>query len=152
MNILFIEDDDDKREKIVSAVTESVPNVVIDIAKSFNSALRKLVNKSKYDVILLDMSMPNYDIGIDEPSGGTPESYAGKEILMQMKLRGIIIPTIIVTMFESYGEGNNKQSAKELHNDLKDNFPPIYAGMVYYNSAQEGWRGQLTKKLQEIVK
>lgn len=151
MRILFIEDDDDKRENIIKAVRESLPLSVIDVAKSFNSALRKLVGAT-YDAVLLDMSMPNYDIGIDEPSGGTPESYAGKEILMQMKLRNITSPTIVVTMFESYGEGGDKKSAKELHNDLKTNFTPMYAGMVYYNSAQEGWRGQLIRKLQEISK
>lgn len=149
--ILFIEDDEDKREKVTAEVAFRFPDVSLDFASSFNTGLRMMIRNKSYSVVLLDMSVPNFDHKLGEPSEGPPESYAGKEILMQMKLRGISIPTIVVTMFDSFGDGESRQSAKELDEELMRAFSPSYLGMVYYNSAQEGWRSKLTKMLEGVI-
>ena len=151
MKMLFIEDDEDKFKNVSSAIASSFPSLTIETAKSMNGGLRTIARSGPYDVLLLDMTMPNYDPTVREPTGGVPESYGGKEILMQMKLRRISIPTIVITMFDSYGENSKKRSSKELDEELTANFSPMYQGMVYYNSAQTDWSDRLTKYLTKVI-
>lgn len=147
MKILFIEDDEDKFKNVSSSLLKKFPDIDITTAKSLNGGLRALARSGPFDALLLDMSMPNYDVSTREPSGGTPESYAGKEIMMQMRLRGISVPTVVITMFESYGDNSKKRSAKELDEEMQASFAPMYRGMVYYNSTQSEWSITLNQYL-----
>lgn len=150
MKILFIEDDDDKYKNVASKIQENHKNVEIERAKSLNGGLRSIIRSGPYNLLLLDMTMPNYDVTAQDPTGGTPEGFAGREIMMQMKLRGVSVPTVVITMFESYGELTKKISAKELDEELKVAFAPMYLGMVYYNSAQDEWHRLLNEHLNRI--
>ena len=88
--------------------------------------------------------MPNYDVSADEPSGGTPEPYAGKELLAQMKLRQIDTPAIVVTMFDSFGGEGDRKSLANLMSELKSQYSPPYIETVFYDTRQEGWRSSLS--------
>lgn len=144
MNILIIEDDEDKSKKLEEFIHVEFPAAKIEVARSFNSGLRALIaGKGTISIILLDMSMPTYDISLQEPSGGAPENYAGKDLMAQMRLRTINIPVIIVTMFDIFGEAPYRKSLDQVVDDLKAGYSPPFRGYVYYNSSQEGWRGAL---------
>ncbi|MBQ0921405.1 response regulator transcription factor [Hydrogenophaga aromaticivorans] len=146
MNLLFVEDDDDKAERIAAVVTTRVPVVQLSRAKSFDSALRRIVqDRSNLDGILLDMSMPNYD-----NSESRPEAFAGRDLLKQFKLRRISIPTIVITMFDLFGAPPDQLTFNELDDQLKTEFAPIYVGMIYYSSAQEGWKNELLEMIERI--
>lgn len=150
MNILIIEDDEDKSKKLEEFISTEFPLSYIQFAKSLNSALRALVaGKDSLDIVLLDMSMPAYDISQNEPSGGDPENYAGKELLAQMCLRSINLPTIVVTMFDSFGEAPTQMSLEQLIADLKARYSPPFKGHVYYNPTQEGWKNALKQLINE---
>jgi DNA-binding NarL/FixJ family response regulator len=152
MQILLIEDDAEKLRHIFEFLSESFPGSKIDVAKSFDSGLRMVISEATaIDVVLLDMSMPTYDISLREPTGGVPESFAGRELLAQMKLRSIQTPTIVVTMFDSFGEKPNRISIEQLKADLKERFSPPYRDLVYYNSRQEGWRDALKESISRLV-
>lgn len=152
MSVLLIEDDDHKREKIQNVISMIFPSIEVDVASSFNGGLKKIIaGKEKYGLILLDMSMPNFDVSPSEPSGGTPESFAGKELLTQMKLRGLSIPTLVITQFDTFGDANKRLSLRELHSQLERDFSPMYKGSIYYNSAQEDWKVQLVEKIKGII-
>lgn len=150
MKILLIEDDEEKMEKILDFINHQYPNSTIEIARSFNAGLRSIIKSGALDVILLDMSMPNYNATEEDPSGGAPEHFAGREILSQMKLRGINIPTIVVTMFDLFGESNDKISFSQLELQLKKMYAPTFWGMVYYNSGQEGWKNSLGSLINKL--
>jgi len=144
MNILIIEDDEDKSKKLEEYISLEFPSTYLSLAKSLSSGLKALIaGRDTLDVVLLDMSMPTYDICQQEPSGGAPENFAGKELLAQMRLRKIHIPVIVVTMYDSFGEAPNKVSLDRLIADLKMRYSPPFMGFVYYNSTQEGWRSSL---------
>jgi len=152
MNILIIEDDEDKSKKIEEFISTEYPFAQMQIAKSFNSGLKALIaGKDSLDIVLLDMSMTSYDISPQEPSGGAPESFAGRELLAQMQLRSIYVPTIVVTMFDSFGEAPKKVSLAQLIDELKALYSPPFKGLVYYNSAQEGWRSALKQLIDEGI-
>lgn len=151
MKILFIEDDDEKRDKISKFLNKKYDVRIID-RKSYHSGLKALVKKDDYDIVLMDMSMPNFDVTNDNPEGGTPESFAGRKLLEQMKFRYIDYPVIIVTQFESFGEHVDKLSLNELKNELEEKFTPFYRGTVYYHSSESDWKDKLEIEIDTVLK
>ena len=82
MKILLIEDDEEKAGKLEEALSLQFSNVSFVRARSLNSGLRALISEFKsIDLLLLDMSMTSYDATDQDPTGGVPEPFAGKEIL-----------------------------------------------------------------------
>lgn len=152
MKILLIEDDEEKMLKILEYIRTQYSDVIIKVARSFNSGLRELITGGPIDVLLLDMSMPNFNSTIDDPNGGAPEHFAGREILAQMKLRRIVIPTVVITMFDLFGESPDRMSFAQLEQQLKLLFDPNFRGMVYYNSGQEGWKNALGNLIRKITR
>jgi CheY-like chemotaxis protein len=151
VNILLIEDDKDKSKKIENFL-KTILNANITEKRSLKSGLKELVLAgSSYDFILMDMSMPNFDISMDEPEGGTHENFAGRDLLAQMKLREINSKVLIITQYDTFGSSYNKLSLEELKKQLKDEFTPIYQDTIYYNSAQEDWKNELRKKIELIT-
>jgi CheY-like chemotaxis protein len=151
MKYLMIEDDEDKARTVQEFLQVAYPGSTGSVAKSLNSGLRALIaHRGLVDLVLMDMSMPNYDVTPEEPSGGTPESFAGKELLAQMKLRGIDTPVIVITMFDKFGETSGKISLEQLAQELSREYGSIYRGFVYYNAAQEGWKPSLRKLVDEL--
>jgi len=150
MKILFVEDDEDKSTRISEFVMSEFPNAKISIARSFNSGLRALLDPSGGpDLLLLDMTMPNFDVSPGDPGALLQEHFAGRDLLAQMKLRAIAVPTIVVTMFDSFPEEGGKLSLEDLERRLRTQFAPPFCGLVYYNAKQEGWRKRLKELIQE---
>lgn len=150
MKILLIEDDEEKMEKLLDFINLQYSNASVEVARSFNAGLRAIIKSSSLDVILLDMSMPNYNATEEDPSGGAPEHFAGRDILSQMRLREISIPTIVITMFDLFGESPDRMSFRQLEQQLMDMYAPTFRGMVYYNSGQEGWKNALNNLINKI--
>jgi CheY-like chemotaxis protein len=150
VKVLIVEDDQEKALH-VSEFVKNEYGAVVQIAKSFGSGLKALIGSgNSIDLVLLDMSMPNFDVSLDEPQGGAPESFAGKELLAQMKLRGIHVPTVILTMFDSFGDQRSKVSLDQLVKDLEREFAPTYRGYVFYSETQAGWRSSLKRQIDRI--
>ncbi|GKT31211.1 response regulator, partial [Aduncisulcus paluster] len=59
------------------------------------------------------MSLPTYDINSTE-AGGAFETYAGEEILDEMDRKRIEVATIIITMFDAFGQGGDYITLGEL--------------------------------------
>lgn len=152
--ILIIEDDEDKLTTLKNFLNSEFPYLIVDTARSFSSGLRTIIKgKNVYVGILLDMSMPNFDPSDIEPGGGKPESFAGSDLLAQMKLRSINIPTIVVTMFDKHGDEPNRLSLDQLTSKLTDLYQPIFKGLTYYSLSESGWRESLQFLIQnEILK
>ncbi len=111
MKILIVEDDENKRNQITTLITESFSFINLAVAKSLQSGLRSIIN-DKPDLVILDMTMPTFDIGVDE-DGGRLQPYAGREILRQMDRRNILVPVIVLTQFDRFGEGCDSLTLKE---------------------------------------
>ncbi|HHQ4895930.1 TPA: hypothetical protein ACSP31_003991, partial [Aeromonas veronii] len=116
----------------------------IIVCQSLRSGLRALMS-STYDLIFLDMSMPNFDPSSDDPLGGTPESFAGKEFLAQMKLRGEKIPVVIITQYQTFEEG--QVDLTSIDSFLKSTYSGFYLGAIYYSSADKEWEINLERLL-----
>lgn len=142
MKILFIEDNPQKLKQVCDFLEQQYENIDLTIRKSYNSGLRELIRNNSYSLILLDMSLPNYDIEPGE-SGGDFEKYAGKFLLSEMYRRDITTNVLIITMYLNYVD-------EEFSTELKDNFPN-YLGVVYYNVKEpDGWKNELKEKIDNL--
>ena len=149
MNILFVEDDDEKAQRIIESVRSDFPQAHLVRERSFNSGLRVLAARAaSFNLVLLDMTLPTYDTTPSETGGGHVEHFAGRDLLAQMELRHLRIPTVVVTMLDSFGEGTKKASLETLMQELEDQYSSNFVGHVYYNATEEGWRGALRKMIQ----
>ncbi|EGR0744807.1 hypothetical protein BBM24_21890 [Vibrio parahaemolyticus] len=151
MNVLFIEDDKEKIQAIKNHMLEkySKLNFYFEIRESVQSGLDALISDKKYDLLLLDMALPNYNISNFEPDGGSPESFGGRDLLFQMKMRRKDIPSIVITQFESFGDDN--MTLNELKNILSSNFSDIYLGTVYFSITSDEWKKDLDLELMKVI-
>jgi len=142
MNILIVEDDLDKQNDIVATISEHFLGVSFEIASALTSGLQKLIFNKKIDLVILDMSMPSFEPSSDDPSGGTPESFAGLEFLEQMQLRGIAVPVVIVTQFVTFGRGSSLKKFDSLKEQIESDYCDLLKGMLHY-SQSSGWESEL---------
>ena len=146
--ILFIEDDQYKMEKIKTFIEANVENVELTIRTSFHGGLDEIVdNPTLYDLILLDMSMQNYDMSASE-AGGDPAPLAGKSILTQMYLREINVNVVVVTMYKDFQDGTK---IKDLHTSLSEEFPENYKGYVFFSHKDNEWMREIKQFINILI-
>jgi len=142
MKILLIEDDENKRSALEAFIALESPRAEVDEAKSLQAGVR-CARTSSYDLVVLDMTLPNYDPSPDEPGGGTIHSFGGREFLKQMDRFRITTPVIVVTQFEKFGKAPATTNLEELDRSLRADFSATYRGAVYYHAAIVGWQQEL---------
>lgn len=144
MQILLIEDNSNKLKQIKRVLTEIYPESNIEEAYSFNSGVRK-VYENKWNLIILDMSLPTYDFTHTE-SGGDKKPVAGKNIMKRMLNRKIIVPVVIITQFETFDD--DRISLNSLNAEFQDGFKEIWKGTVFYGN--DDWSIDLKEILDKI--
>ncbi len=149
MKLLIIEDDENKRSQLLSFLGQEFPDTVVETAASLHSGVARLTSE-RYDLVLLDMTMPTFDTTAEE-DGGRPQVYGGRSILRQMDRRELKTPVIVVTQFDLFGDSDYALTLTELDDELSEAHPNTYCGSVYYNATMESWKGQLRKKIVETL-
>ncbi|UBZ08781.1 response regulator [Salegentibacter mishustinae] len=147
MKILLVEDDEDKRSRIAEFIKNEL-EANIDIARSFQSG-RKSISEKKYDLILLDMSMPTFDISPLE-SGGRSQPFGGRTLLFEMQRRNINTKVVVITQFDFFGVDDEEITLEELDLELKNSFSQNYLGAVPFNIGYEDWKENLLKKIKNV--
>lgn len=141
MKILIVEDDPNKLGRVRECIEAEVSAATISERRSYQSGLKAIL-ESPPDVIVLDMAMPTYDVTPAE-KGGRPRPFGGRDILAQMKRRKVEVDVIVLTQYETFGEGAEQRSLQQLHSQLRREFPNNYLGVVFYHPAETDWRKQL---------
>lgn len=145
--ILIIEDNETKLQHIMEFCKQSLKKCILNDKQSYNSAQQEVIfHGHEYDLILLDVSMNTYDSHKDD--NGEQEPLAGANILRFMKLRHILTPVVVVTMYESFVDGVRINALDER---FKTQYKDIYKGFVYYNLKSDDWKDELMSKLKNIL-
>lgn len=149
LRILLVEDEDPKRLHVMDFIGSCAANASIITAKSVNSALDALQEETP-DLILLDMSLPTFDVGDGEP-GGRPQGFGGIEILRHMTYAGIDCPTLVITGYEAFPrEAGRPVDLTQLRQELEEEFPDVFRGVLHYNSTFDEWKVDLKRLLDEL--
>ena len=149
IHILLVEDEKPKQTHIQRFLDQVATDVTVSVARSVNTALDCLEEKPS-DLLLLDMSLPTFDVG-ERESGGRPQGFGGIEILRLMTHAGIACPTIVITGYEAFTQKSGQRvELAQMREELIREFPKIFRGVLHYNSTYDEWERELAKTLQEL--
>ena len=144
LKILLVEDDEDKREQLIKFISDQNLGSLTEV-RSFQSGLKKIKTYS-YDLILLDMTMPTFDISATE-NGGRSQPFGGELLLFEMQRRQIHSKVIVITQFDLFGEGEDEINLRDLDIRLSAQFSNNYIGVVQYSISYTSWKEKLIEKL-----
>jgi CheY-like chemotaxis protein len=148
MKILIIEDDSNKMRRIADQLREICKDVHLTEARSYQSGVSCLMS-NQFDFLLLDMSLPTFDISTEE-DGFQVDPFSGRNILEEMKRKNMLVPTAVITMFETFGDGTDLMTLEELNQDLAQRYPSNYKGVIYYNSSEINWKDSLKMLIEDF--
>ena len=144
MKVLIIEDNPNKLKQIKNFLKEYYNQPQIEEARYFNGGKSKLYEET-WDLILLDMSLPTYDITHTE-YGGDKKPVAGKNLMKRMLNRKIFTPVVIITQFETFDD--DRISLDSLNQEFNEKFSNIWKGTIFYGN--DDWNIELKKLLDEL--
>jgi CheY-like chemotaxis protein len=145
-SILVIEDDDNKLSQLCALLDEAFSGVDVRTARSLQSGVRQ-VRAEVPNLVLLDMTLPNFDATPDDP-GGQTRNFGGREFLKQLDRFDIRVPVIVVTQFITFGHGAQAIQLGDLDHELREGFSHNYVGCVYYHTSIHRWK----EELQQLVR
>lgn len=138
MNVLLVEDEDPKKEAILNFLVKEFPEFHVETARSVRSAVAS-IRTWKPNILLLDMSLPTFDIAPGEP-GGRPQGFGGLEILRFIEMQEIELPTIVITGYEAFPKANGRCIGCEaLRKEFARDFPKFFHGLIYFDPIAGEW-------------
>ena len=141
-SVLLVEDEAPKRAHIQIFLKNLGSKLAIREAMSVTSALECLENEMP-DILLLDMSLPTFDVG-DREGGGRPQGFGGIEVLRHMSMANLICPTIVITGYEAFLREEGQVDLSQLRSEMESEFPTIVRGILHYNSTYAEWKKELS--------
>lgn len=148
--IVLVEDDDNKARQIISFLSVEFKGLLVEHRKSYTSGL-KAIRELKPILVLLDMSLPNYDGEISSTEGGKFRSYGGRDILYQLSRRGADVRVLVVTQYDSFSSEANAKSLETLAEELGNEFPQHFIGAVFYSASQDDWKNRISDHLEKVL-
>jgi CheY-like chemotaxis protein len=146
MKILLIEDEDPKLVGIQRFLKELDPTFEVAVARSVKGGIFQL-KQDKPSLLLLDMSLPTFDITSSEP-GGRPQGFGGIEIIRYLDSVEDIVPTIVVSAYEAFTKDGKNIELKELAEELRAEFPETIRGVVFFNPIHGAWSEELAELIE----
>lgn len=148
MNIAIIEDNIHKRNKITSFLESNFENIYYLEASSYSSGINLIENNS-FDFLILDMTMPTYDITkID--SGGRFRTEGGKEILKRLKRKNKLLPFIILTQYSTFSETTGVKNLETMKNEIENLFPDYFKALIFYDTTSISWKEELLGVIKKL--
>lgn len=141
MNILIIEDNPLKREKVHEFISSNYEAKLFEAA-SFNSGLN-LVISEKFDLVILDMSMPTFD-RTDTTHGGRFRALAGKEIANRLAKIKRLVPFVILTGYKDFSVNSQSLSIEQIDESLRS-IGSDYKGCIVFDSTDSVWKERLSE-------
>jgi len=149
IKIILIEDDYKKIEDIREFITEELLFENLVVKESYQSGIREILHNN-FDLLLLDMSIPTFDKSPQE-SGGHFEKFGGYKVLREIIRKNRPVKTILITMFDDFGESDLSITLSQIDESLKKEFSSLYLGSVFYNATENKWKDDLRQILGRLT-
>lgn len=150
LSILLVEDNEYKRQKIMSNIKEFSSTAVVDEAYSFTSGAKKILENS-YSLVVLDIGLPTYDRTGTE-TGGRNRMFGGREIARKLLRRQSGVDILFITQYDAFSEGGVSLSFAELRELLVAECGQNFVDLIYYDGSKTVWKNQLVKALKMAEK
>lgn len=150
LKIILVEDDTKKIEDITSFLSKKLNKCELIVRESYQSGIKEILHND-FDVLLLDMSIPTYDKTPIEV-GGPYEKFGGYKILKELARKNRALKTILITMFDDFGESDQSITLNQINSTLLEEFPLHFLGSVFYQSKETKWQDELYPLLLAIKK
>lgn len=141
MRILIVEDDARKGDAIVALLKSELDKPEIELARSYQSGMRAITERPP-DLLILDMSLPNYD-AVPGRRSGKPRPLGGYEIMRKLRRRGVQTASIVLTQLDHFGDGGVEYNFEDLDLKCRAEFPGTFLGSIYYAQSSSDWIGKL---------
>lgn len=139
--ILLVEDDEFKRKKIQDFLLNESWCGKLSTAVSVSGAIREL-DDNIFDILLLDMAIPNHDDGADGAQG-----LGGLAVFRYLQIVSKKTNVIVVTQFEALNEGSTVVDIGTLQNLLVNEFNSQFLGLIQYLTDTDTWKERVTKMI-----
>lgn len=138
MQILIVEDDARKGDAIVNLLNIEFPDIDIILERSYQSGMRA-VTECQPDLLILDMSLPNYD-AVPGKRSGKPRPLGGFEIMRKIRRRGQKTLAMVLTQLDHFGDGGQEYNFEGLQEKCRFEFPDTFICSVYYAQSSSDWQ------------
>ena len=151
MKILSLEDENIKRRDIMNYLSTDLNINDIDVVHSLMGGMLAL-KKKNYKMVLLDMSLPLYDINGEDEEINEFEAFGGIEILDEIERKELDVKVLVITAFDVIEDDTKKIRLDQLDNQMKENYARFYLGCIHYDQSSLEWKYELKKYLKENYK
>ena len=143
MKILIVEDDAFKAEDIKSVILKEIRDCRIKVAKSFQSGCEVSLT-DKFDLLILDMSIPNFDI-CSEDQGGETLKNGGELIMRELIDEGRNFNAVILSQYETFAG----ETIEQIDKRLKEFCQSKYMGWIKYSISNNDWQEKLLNTIKK---
>ncbi|SOE87072.1 Response regulator receiver domain-containing protein [Burkholderia sp. YR290] len=144
-DVLIVEDNNHKRERIITFLHETFPKCKVIEAHSFTAACKRIAEQ-EFAAVLMDMSLPTYDKSATE-SGGRFRAFGGRELARKIIRRSISTKILFITQYQSFSERGTSQTFESLDEEVRLECGSHYIGFVHYDSSRSAWKEKITETL-----
>jgi|JI9StandDraft_2_1071091.scaffolds.fasta_scaffold03889_5 CheY-like chemotaxis protein len=150
LRVLIVEDIETKRLSMTHLVESVFSPVEVHCAASVKSAIQ-LLDQHSYSLVLLDMSLPTFDLSKLE-GGGTPRPRGGVELFAHLDGAGVEVPIVVVSAYGALEERGSLISLDEISKRLMRNYPGLFRGSVLFDSVYTVWADELSALIRKALK
>ncbi len=144
MKLLLVEDDEHKMNDIISFIDTLKKNIIVEIARSVESGVQAAVD-NRYDLVLLDMTIPNFDI-TEKSDGGKSYKNGGEIIVKELIDEEVAFRCAVITQYETFNNETIDQISQRIRQLCGDN----YLGYVKYSTNTESWRQGIKELIEHV--
>lgn len=145
MKVLLVEDDEHKMNDIIMNLKTTMKDVNIDTAYSIASGVETAID-NRYDLILLDMTIPNFDI-TETSDGGKSYKNGGEIIVKELLDEEVVFRCAIITQYETF----NNETIDQIGQRMKVLCGENYFGYVKYSTSDDSWKDSLKKLIENVA-
>lgn len=144
MKILLVEDDKHKMNDIIAYLDTYKKKIEVDAACSVESGVQSAVDNA-YDLILLDMTIPNFDI-TEKSDGGKSYKNGGEIVVKELLDEGVVFRCAIITQYETFNNETIDQISQRISRLCRDSF----YGYVKYSTDNDAWKSNLKELIEHV--
>lgn len=147
MKILLIEDEITKEQDVLDFLREWNLTSDVTVKHSITSGIAE-IRERQYDYILLDMSLPIYDNDdVAYLEDNEFETFGGNYVLDELDRIEYAVSVIVITAFDILGEGSKQIELTQVEKGLREDYPDIFKGAVFYDASSVEWKEKLKEYL-----